>query len=207
MMLSADFGCKETQEGDFRVRVRSGATTWRFDITAGKQTTTKRQPPFTIVLRANPCSPWVISSETVELRCWDKSWQVFTIAWKAFELELARLGIKADLVQLCEYYQYHPRLTASMKFGSAKPSRRWKILAKVVSGCGTRQILRVDQLSSAWEASQEEVCATVKWMRRIGYEVRNRNTNPQIPEGHFLIPYSFPTLTPMSVQLRKSLEG
>lgn len=207
MMLSADFGCKETQDGEFRVRVRSGAKTWRFDIAPEKRKALTGRPPFTIVLRANASSPWVISTEAVELRCWDKSRQIFTVAWKAFELELGRLGIKADLVQLCEYYQYQPRLAAEMKFGDAKPSRRWKTLAKVVSGCGTRQILRVDQLSSAWEASEEEVGDTVKWLRRIGYEVRNRNTNPQIPEGCFLIPYAFPTLTPMSVQLRKSLEG
>lgn len=41
-----------------------------------------------------------------------------------------------------------------------------------------------------------EVMRYAKWLRSLGYEVRNNHTNPQIPEGVWLIPYKFPTLLP-----------
>ena len=44
------------------------------------------------------------------------------------------------------------------------------------------------------------------FLRTIGYEVRNNKTNPQMKDDEWLIPYKFPTLVPMSVQLRKSLK-
>ena len=44
-----------------------------------------------------------------------------------------------------------------------------------------------------------------EYLRELGYEIRNHGTNPQIPEDHWLVPYAFPTLTPLSVQLRKKL--
>ncbi|WP_293146061.1 hypothetical protein [Okeania sp. SIO3I5] len=51
----------------------------------------------------------------------------------------------------------------------------------------------------------EEIFDYLQCLRKIGYEVRNHNTNPQILPGEYLIPYFFPTLTPKSVQLRKNL--
>lgn len=203
--LSKDFGCCETTEGTSFVKVRNTGKTWRFDVSTDRAGA-KGVPPLTIEVKPSAISEWTLACKVVELRCWEKSPEIFTVAWKVFELELARLGGKADLVQLCEYYQYPPRLQAAMRFAGAQRNRRWQILAKVVGGAGTRQILRKDQLGSAWDASQSEVLDMVKWLRRLGYEVRNRNTNPQMPKDCFLIPYAFPTLTPMSVQLRKTLE-
>ena len=43
------------------------------------------------------------------------------------------------------------------------------------------------------------------FLRTIGSEVRNNKTNPQMKDNEWLIPYKFPTLVPMSVQLHKSL--
>jgi len=53
--------------------------------------------------------------------------------------------------------------------------------------------------------SEFDVMPILHTLRKMGYEVRNNNTNPQIIAGDYLIPYAFPTLTPRSIQLRKKL--
>ena len=60
-------------------------------------------------------------------------------------------------------------------------------------------------LSDCWSTSEEELIEVAQFLRSLGYEIRNHGTNPQIEEGNWLIPYSFPTLTPQSVQLRKKV--
>jgi DNA (cytosine-5)-methyltransferase 1 len=81
----------------------------------------------------------------------------------------------------------------------------WDVVRKVVNGEGTRNIYSAIELSQLWNTSLESVPLHANQLKSIGFEVRNSNTNPQIPKACFLIPYSFPTLTPKSVQLHKKL--
>ena len=53
--------------------------------------------------------------------------------------------------------------------------------------------------------SSKDVYQAAKHLRDLGFEIRNHSTNPQIEENHWLIPYAFPTLTPLSVQLWKKI--
>jgi DNA (cytosine-5)-methyltransferase 1 len=125
-------------------------------------------------------------------------------AWKAFEAELARRNVKADLVQLCEYYQYRPRFSCRMTVAEGSDPR-WEALQKVVEGVGTREILTGRQIAQLLACEEVDVLGHMLWLRSLAYEARNSRTNPQIPQGSYLIPYTFPTLNPMSVQVRKSL--
>lgn len=127
----------------------------------------------------------------------------YTVGWKAFEHELIINAIKADLVQLNGYYQYVPKLKCSCEIFSNHPYR--KPLEKIVSGDYVAQIVSTSELAESWEVLEEEVFDVAEYLRKIGYEIRNHNTNPQIEEGQWLIPYAFPTLTKQSVQLRKRL--
>jgi DNA (cytosine-5)-methyltransferase 1 len=132
----------------------------------------------------------------------------FTALWKAFEEKVSTLTGIADLVQLCGYYQYAPKFFAQLNLSasvSVKPY--WKALQLVVSGVGVAQQLPDAHLAALVGIPSAEVFPFCEHLRRIGYEVRNSNTNPQIAAGTFLIPYAFPTLTPRSVQLRKKLRG
>ena len=130
--------------------------------------------------------------------------RIFTALWKAFEFELSQQAIKADLVQLCEYYQYSPKFSGKMHFAPPADAK-WKFLGKVIEGHGVREILSAQALGKMWEIDGSKVLKYAQWLRELGYEVRNSNTNPQIPENCFLVPYFFPTLAPLSVQLRKKL--
>ena len=63
------------------------------------------------------------------------------------------------------------------------------------------------ELAEAWGIDASQIFDVAGFLRRLGYEIRNHHTNPQIERDNWLIPYAFPTLTNLSVQLRKKLRG
>lgn len=151
---------------------------------------------------------WGLNADRAILTASALDWRVFTGLWKAFEERVREVTGKADLVQLSGYYQYAPQISAKLSF---KPEVRvnsfWRVVQCVVSGMGVGKQLQATEMALLWGIEVEEVCDRLQDLRRVGYEVRNHNTNAQIPKGKFLIPYRFPTLTPKSVQLRKNLGG
>ena len=127
----------------------------------------------------------------------------YTVAWKAFERELIDNAIKADLIQLNGYYQYTPKLTCSCTIAPEVPYAA--ALKSVLEENAVPAIMSTEQLAEKWETTADNVLDIAEYLRRIGYEIRNHYTNPQIEPGNWLIPYVFPTLTPLSVQLWKKL--
>ena len=69
------------------------------------------------------------------------------------------------------------------------------------------QIKNINQFAANYDMRQDEMLDCFYELRKIGFEIRNSNTNPEISEDEFLIPYRFPTLTPLSVQLKGSLQA
>ena len=128
----------------------------------------------------------------------------YTIAWKTFDHELIINSIKADIVQLNGYYQHIPKmksiveLPATFKYG--------EVVNKIVKGSKVASIISSEELAIEWGVLDIDIIDIVEYLRTLGYEIRNHMTNPQIEEGHWLIPYAFPTLTPQSVQLRKRVK-
>ncbi len=149
---------------------------------------------------------WVLSASKVKLCANDLDQNLFTALWKAFEEKLLEMTGMADLVQLSGYYQYNPRISGIMSFHpELKVTLFWRVVQCVVRGIGVATQLSAGDLASLWGVKAENVFSYLTSLRTMGYEVRNHNTNPQIPQGEYLIPYAFPTLTPRSVQLRKNL--
>jgi DNA (cytosine-5)-methyltransferase 1 len=130
----------------------------------------------------------------------------YTILWKVLEKALSENHIKADLIQLNGYYQYSNNIIYSIihKDESLKGSV-WKILELILIDPTIGQIKNIVQFSASYGIEKDELIKCFNELRKIGFEIRNNNTNPEIPEGHYLIPYKFPTLTPLSVQLKRSL--
>ena len=79
-------------------------------------------------------------------------------------------------------------------------------MESIVAGEHVSKIVSQELLSDAWGIPASEVVDAAEFLRRLGYEIRNHMTNPQIAHGYWLIPYAFPTLTPLSVQLRKKVQ-
>jgi len=132
----------------------------------------------------------------------------YTILWKVFEQALAENHIKADLVQLNGYYQYTNDISFSfVKSGKKLSSNFWKVIELILIDPTIGQIKDINHFASGYELRQDEILECFYDLRKIGFEIRNNNTNPEIAEDEYLIPYRFPTLTPLSVQLKKSLQA
>lgn len=150
------------------------------------------------------CANWSLTVSSVILTVFGGLSKDFTAAWKAFDHELIINSIKADIIQLNGYYQYIPKMKSSCTLPDEFPYR--EIVAKIVSGENVANIRTAQELSCDWNISESLLCDVAEFLRKIGYEIRNHNTNPQIDEDNWLIPYAFPTLTPQSVQLRKKVK-
>lgn len=205
--LSDDFGWTEfsDSQGEIQVEFRATKEKWRIEAdgcaNGGGQ-------GFSIHVTPSGRVGWGFGPRSVELIGNAVSRKVFTGAWKAFESELFRSGLKADVVQLCGYYQYTPAMKCSMSLENGNGlTKEWEIVRKVVNGNGVGEIHPLATVAQLWGVAKKDVLSHAQFLKTLGYEVRNHNTNPQIEKGHYLVPYSFPTFNPMSVQLRKSLEG
>lgn len=128
----------------------------------------------------------------------------YTATWKAFEYELSNQKIKGDLVQLNGYYQYAPKMHISGEFESTFPVDS-KLMQAILSNEITSDLMTLDQLAKIVKMKPDKLETDLQTLKDMGYEVRNENTNVQIPVGHWLIPYAFPTLSNLSVQMYKRL--
>jgi DNA (cytosine-5)-methyltransferase 1 len=149
---------------------------------------------------------WPIALAGARLRSTDSSRHALPAVWKAFEEAVRETFHLADLVQLNGYYQYQPRLSARVSIAPTD-SAIWKMVRLVTEGVMVAQTAKADAFLDAWglPADENGLVRLLRGLRGLGYEPRSHKTNPQIPKGSFLVPYSFPTLTPESVQLRKRL--
>ena len=146
---------------------------------------------------------WSLGLDHMDISVFSDRNLAFTIGWKAFEQLLADSSLKADLVQLNGYYQYEPKLRCSCVFSGNFPFLN--VVSDIVEGKNVARLASTEHLAAAWNVPSEKVWVVAEFLRSLGYEVRNPNTNPQISADHWLIPYAFPTLTQRSVQLRKKL--
>jgi DNA (cytosine-5)-methyltransferase 1 len=178
---------------------------WVIEAHSGDSWKDKNQYNIDVV----PCcgrQDWGLGTNKVRLCAKNLEFEVFTALWKAFEENIIKVTGKADLVQVSGYYQYKPRISGILTFDSIlEVTATWQVVQCVVRGIGVAKQLQVQEMAILWGVKASEVFSYLQSLRSMGYEVRNYNTNPQIPKGEYLIPYAFPTLTPRSVQLRKHL--
>lgn len=198
----------QKQEYPWNIKYLIDTTAGAIHFLVGNLESFAKQP--CIVIEVSHTQDWILPQGQVYLQIQEPLPMLITAAWKAFEHYLAKRGFKADLVQLNGYYQYEPKI--KMKVLKMVPSIReentfghWKILQHVLEGKGVRQIISIQDLASLWHISVEKTIDVLTALRSLGYEVRSEYTNGQIPKGHILIPYAFPTFSPNSVQQRKVL--
>lgn len=159
--------------------------------------------PATIVIRPRD-DKWSLGVDAVQLVVHAALKPGLTVAWKAFEQELVLNAIKADLVQLNGYYQYPPKLLIDADIPNIE--KYSTMLKSVMSNKDVPEIKSGEELAEDWGIQLPDVMNAAEYLRALGYEIRNHITNPQIEDGMWLIPYAFPTLTPLSVQLGKKLK-
>jgi len=196
---SFKFVISEQATADYRVSVD-----WKEDLHITVIDTDGLSKDEIITVQITPRNAaWSLGVQRVVLSVCTPSSLAYTVAWKAFEQELMTNAIKADLVQLNGYYQYTPKIVCSCTIVPSVTNA--EAIKSVVEENAVPMIMTTEQLAERWETTADNVLSIAEYLRSIGYEVRNHYTNPQIEPGNWLIPYSFPTLTPLSVQLWKKL--
>ena len=195
------FSVVQITKADFKISVnwKNGLTIVVSDVYSK---VADRDPVYSINLKARDKN-WTVGVSRVCLIVRTSASLGYTVAWKAFENELIDNNIKADLVQLNGYYQYVPRIIATAKISTDVPYS--SVIRSVLNTRTIPEISSTKELAKLWKIREDDVFKAAKYLRSLGYEIRNHATNPQIREGHWLVPYIFPTLTPLSVQLWKKL--
>lgn len=149
-----------------------------------------------------PTRSWTLPVKEIELNVQGRDWLALTAAWKTLDRELIDHRLKADLTQLNGYYQYPSQLNCKLE---SEIEDNQIILRTVIEGECVQRNIKTEELAHMWNVEREDVRGKAIMLKQLGYEVRNTNTNPQIANGEWLIPYKFPTLVPQSVQLYKEL--
>jgi DNA (cytosine-5)-methyltransferase 1 len=140
----------------------------------------------------------------VILKSYSTNFYGYTAMWKALEYELSCHKIKGDLVQLNGYYQYSPKLHITGIFNKSFPVSS-NLMKYIISNDITGQLLTLKEMSEIVGVKPDKLKIDLQLLKDMGYEVRNENTNVQIPQGYWMIPYAFPTLSNLSVQMYKRL--
>lgn len=184
-------------QGDYHI-----TTTWGQKLTIDVKSVKEGDAPAS-TLSIKSRKGWTLPVASVEMRVHSNDWFALTVAWKVLDHLLSTYGLKADLIQLNGYYQYESNLECRLTSDTLGHTH---ILNNILNGQAVGKNLTTAQMADLLAISEQEVLPVGKWLRHLGYEIRNNHTNPQIAKGTWLIPYKFPTLLPESVQLYKTLE-
>ena len=206
--LSSDFAWTEKQvPNSVKIHLKYDLNNSGWTITAHRDDIWTEENQYVIeVSPALGYEGWILGTSEVKLCARQIDRYLFTALWKAFEEKLIEVIGMADLVQLSGYYQYKARISGSLTFHpTLNVEPFWRVVQCLVQGIGVATQHTDIELASLWSVKAQDVFSYLQSLRSMGYEVRNHNTNSQIPKGKYLIPYAFPTLTPRSVQLRKNL--
>lgn len=199
--MTEDFKFTETKKKDAEYKVD---VYWQNDLRIEIYPVEKEILEDKIEIEILPVdNEWTLNVGKVKLIMHGNKGKDYTVAWKTFDHELIVNSIKADIVQLNGYYQHIPKIQCSVLLSDGFLYA--KIVKKIVSGSMVSKIITNQDLVQEWGVTEDDLYEVAEYLRKIGYEIRNHKTNPQIEEGNWLIPYAFPTLNSQSVQLRKKV--
>lgn len=197
LTMTQRFECvRSADDGAYRVNV-----SWKDGMLRIKLRPRKAEGGHTSIL-IRPKHSWTLPVSGINLQVDGGGWMAVTAAWKVLDGELAANSLKADLTQLNGYYQYESKIECEM---TSDNEQDYNIILPVVKGVCTQRGLSTKELAVLWNIEEGQVREKAVMLKHLGYEVRNVNTNPQMKADEWLIPYKFPTLTPQSVQLYKSV--
>lgn len=203
--LRDDLLIHPNREGAWKIVFRPGRHEWKMSVRLLEPSRESVKAQLEIERIANHAT-WNLPISRVSFDLDLEDARCLLVAWRAFESVLIDADFKTDLVQLAGYYQYAPSFASKMHItGPSEDSSLWRAIERVSSGVGVRSIVAKEQLANELGVQPSEVLAVLRSLKKAGYEIRNTETNPEIPSDSYLIPYSFPTLTGASVQFSKHL--
>lgn len=191
----------DSDSPEFEVNLKIKNSEWQFELTQDDSNEKYRIEISHLKL------PFLFNSiSKVTLISHDWNLKTLLILWKSFEKEIIDNSIRADLVQLNGYYQYNPIFKLDfVSQGNLSKDKVWTFVETLINDLECNKIRSLFDLSIAYDMSEDEILTSLKELKSIGFEIRNHNTNPEIPENHYLIPYKFPSLNNLSLQLKTEL--
>ena len=200
--LTEKFALKNNPVSEVEIDFNPAKEKWFFRLSRND----KNEELYRIELKRKRNTPLFLDVNEVILISHSDILSDYTILWKVLERCLAENHIKAELIQLNGYYQYtNDILYRFIKTNIKIDKDIWELLTLILEDSTIGKIMPIDKLSKSYSIEREKLTRYFFDLRNIGFEIRNHNTNPEISTDEYLIPYKFPTLTPLSVQLKKSL--
>jgi DNA (cytosine-5)-methyltransferase 1 len=202
--LSSGFalGVVDDETAKYRIQQTVGKD---LSITVGEQPLASDEGLLVFNLAITPKDSWALPVRAIVGEAAGHSHAILTVLWKSIEQALTSSGMKADLVQLRGYYQYPSEIVCALLVNASTDVCLGRVLEYVTQGIGTRTIHPSSTFADLWDIGVGDVDGIMRSLRALGYEARNHNTNPRIENGDWLVPYEFPTLNPLSIQLRKTI--
>ncbi len=157
---------------------------------------------FSILIKMSPEQKNIINIGEVHLISYDKRPTSVLVLWKFFEKKLNNLAHKDDLIQIFGYYQYKQSFNFDFKLTKEdmEPWFFWKVISHITRGECVGKTLNINDIADYYNIHTAHLLEALKMLKTIGFEIRSCNTNKQIKEGDYLIPYQFPTLNERSLQ-------
>jgi DNA (cytosine-5)-methyltransferase 1 len=159
-------------------------------------------PKYSIEINLSPLQQELLGIKEIHLESTSDSLVSVLAAWKYLEKLISEFAHKDDLIQLFGYYQYRQSSEFKMNLidSNLALDTTWLLLSGITHGLSVGQTVPIEVLSQALGISSKNLKVSLAKLKKIGYEIRNSNTNSQIDPDHYLIPYSFPTLNERSLQ-------
>ncbi|MDP2902427.1 MAG: DNA (cytosine-5-)-methyltransferase [Methylovulum sp.] len=157
---------------------------------------------FSVLIKLSPTQRETINTGEIQLISYDKRPVSILALWKFLEMKLNTLIYKDDLVQLFGYYQYKQLFYFDFKLTKkdVEPGFFWKVVSCVTRGECVGKTLNISDIAEIYNVDTTHLIEALKILKTIGFEIRSSNTNQQIKENYYLIPYQFPTLNERSLQ-------
>ena len=188
------------KKGDlFRFSYSMDQKEWKISVSDNEY---EKDIRFSISIKLTEKLRATLNTEQITLSSSSKSTSSLTAIWKYLEKLVKDTFYKDDLIQLFGYYQY--RQTCLFDFSFNEKSRytdsHWNMIKKITNGVSVGEALHISHLSDIYEMSTKDFLKSSKKIKKLGFEIRNHNTNSQLETDYYLIPYQFPTLNKRSLQ-------
>lgn len=157
---------------------------------------------YSIVIKLSEVHQSLLKTKKISLISKSSNKKSLLTLWKFLEKKIKKHAHKDDLIQLFGYYksQKDMNFTFNLLNQNISNINFWNIVSEITRGTAIGEEISAIEISSLLHTNEISFKEYAKELKSMGFEIRNNNTNSQLKENYFLIPYRFPTLNERSLQ-------
>jgi DNA (cytosine-5)-methyltransferase 1 len=196
-IVLSDEKAKESIIFDFEFNINK--ENWNFIVTEANIT---HQEQYSIKIRLSETHRLILNTNTITLISLSDNPYTLVALWKFLEKQVKQIAHKDDLIQLFGYYQSRQKNSFEFIFENKKLEKikSWNLVKNITNGIAIGTALHLVEISDIFKMNEIDFIESAKKLKKIGFEIRNHNTNSQLETDYYLIPYQFPTLNERSLQ-------